>query len=178
VGLAGDSVDLDHRLDQFRRDRSPRASSARSMAQRWASQVAADASPSAAEAGRQLRHPASCALAFRIASRAIAQWQLRARQWPGRRGGADFVAGARALYRGRRTDRHGRAGRILLAAPIAQDEIERAFADQIETATRSRSIAARWRLRARARALHAVTLSEAPMALSPSAERREFLPMA
>ena len=40
-GLGGDSVDLDHRLDQFRRDRSPRASSARSLAQRWAQQVAA-----------------------------------------------------------------------------------------------------------------------------------------
>src|SRR5438552_208291 len=39
-GLGGDSVDLDHRLDQFRRDRSPRASSARALAQRWASQVA------------------------------------------------------------------------------------------------------------------------------------------
>src|ERR1700704_3088638 len=42
-GLGGDGVDLDHRLDQFRRDRSPRASSARSLAQRWASQVRADA---------------------------------------------------------------------------------------------------------------------------------------
>ena len=40
-GLGGDSVDLDARLDQFRRDRSPRASSARSLAQRWAQQVAA-----------------------------------------------------------------------------------------------------------------------------------------
>ena len=40
-GLGGDSVDLDHRLDQFRRDRSPRASSARSLAQRWAQQVTA-----------------------------------------------------------------------------------------------------------------------------------------
>src|SRR5271165_3924173 len=40
-GLGGDSVDLDHRLDQFRRDRSQRASSARALAQRWASQVAA-----------------------------------------------------------------------------------------------------------------------------------------
>jgi ATP-dependent helicase HrpB len=39
-GLGGDSVDLDARLDQFRRDRSQRAGSARSMAQRWASQVA------------------------------------------------------------------------------------------------------------------------------------------
>src|SRR6202022_4398637 len=40
-GLGGDSVDLDARLDQFRRDRSQRASSARSLAERWASQVAA-----------------------------------------------------------------------------------------------------------------------------------------
>ena len=41
-GLGGDSVDLDARLDQFRRDRSQRASSsARSLAQRWAQQVAA-----------------------------------------------------------------------------------------------------------------------------------------
>ena len=40
-GLGGDSVDLDARLDQFRRDRSQRASSARQLAQRWASQVAA-----------------------------------------------------------------------------------------------------------------------------------------
>ena len=39
-GLGGDSVDLDVRLDQFRRDRSQRASSARSLAQRWAQQVA------------------------------------------------------------------------------------------------------------------------------------------
>src|SRR6266404_5230095 len=44
-GLGGDSVDLDVRLDQFRRDRSPRASSARSLAQRWASQVAASEEP-------------------------------------------------------------------------------------------------------------------------------------
>src|SRR6185437_7248353 len=41
-GLGGDGVDLEYRLDQFRRDRSPRASSARSLAQRWASQVAED----------------------------------------------------------------------------------------------------------------------------------------
>src|ERR1700742_218222 len=39
-GLGGDSVDLDARLDQFRRDRSQRASSARDMARRWAAQVA------------------------------------------------------------------------------------------------------------------------------------------
>src|SRR6202789_3795379 len=39
-GLGGDGVDLDFRLDQFRRDRSQRATSARSFAQRWSAQVA------------------------------------------------------------------------------------------------------------------------------------------
>src|SRR6266403_435811 len=48
-GLGGDSVDLDVRLDQFRRDRSPRGSSARALAQRWASQVASSPSPLAGE---------------------------------------------------------------------------------------------------------------------------------
>src|SRR5881392_902096 len=38
-GLGGDSVDLDARLDQFRRDRAQRASSARSLAHLWALQV-------------------------------------------------------------------------------------------------------------------------------------------
>src|SRR5699024_8050999 len=39
-GLGGDSVDLEVRLDQFRRDRSARAQSARDLARRWAQQVA------------------------------------------------------------------------------------------------------------------------------------------
>ena len=38
-GLGGDSVDLTHRLDQFRRDRSRRGEDARSMAKRWADTV-------------------------------------------------------------------------------------------------------------------------------------------
>src|SRR5580704_1330807 len=39
-GLGGDSTDLDVRLDQFRRDRAQRATSARELARRWATQVA------------------------------------------------------------------------------------------------------------------------------------------
>src|SRR4029434_5571490 len=38
-GLGGDDVDLGHRLDQFRRDRSRRAEDARAMAQRWVQMV-------------------------------------------------------------------------------------------------------------------------------------------
>ena len=51
-GLGGDSVDLDVRLDQFRRDRSQRAASARSVARRWASQVAYSPSPLRGRVGR------------------------------------------------------------------------------------------------------------------------------
>src|SRR5689334_7150745 len=43
-GLGGDTADLDARLDQFRRDRSQRATSARDLARRWAEQVAANQS--------------------------------------------------------------------------------------------------------------------------------------
>src|SRR3982074_3066299 len=64
-GLGGDSVDLDFRLDQFRRDRSQRATSARSLAQRWASQVAAEApASSAAQDGGDLSTGVMLAFAF------------------------------------------------------------------------------------------------------------------
>src|SRR4029450_4156198 len=63
------------------------------------------------------------------------------------------------------------SGRILLAAPITQDEIEHHFADQIESTEEIRLGHSAMALRPRRkRTLHAVTLSEAPIALSPSAE--------
>jgi len=62
-------------------------------------------------------------------------------------------------------------GRILLAAPITQEEIELRFSDQIETTEEISFDRGAMALRARRkRTLHAITLSEAPMALSPSAE--------
>src|SRR3979411_2016784 len=67
-------------------------------------------------------------------------------------------------------------GRILLAAPIAQDEIERHFADQIETAYDISFDRDAMALRARRRKkLHAITLSEAPLALQSSAETARVL---
>jgi ATP-dependent helicase HrpB len=62
-------------------------------------------------------------------------------------------------------------GRILLAAPIAQADIEARFADQIENTEEISFDRGAMALRARRkRTLHAITLSEAPMPLSPSAE--------
>jgi ATP-dependent helicase HrpB len=68
------------------------------------------------------------------------------------------------------------SGRILLAAPITLPDIELRFADQIETADEISFDRAAMALRARRkRTLHAITLSEAPLALSPSAETARVL---
>jgi ATP-dependent helicase HrpB len=181
-GLGGDSVDLEFRLDQFRRDRSQRASSARSLARRWASQVAssenatAPSSPSPQEGGELT---AGTMLAFAFPDRVARN-----------RGNGSFVlangrgasveqtsALARAPYIAV-AELTGTAaqGRILLAAAIAQADIELRFADEIDIADEISFDRGAMALRARRkRTLHAITLSEAPMALTPSAETARVL---
>jgi ATP-dependent helicase HrpB len=67
-------------------------------------------------------------------------------------------------------------GRILLATPIAPADIEQHFADQIEVADEISFDRSALALRARRRkTLHAITLSEAPLALQPSAETARVL---
>ncbi|MBR1214961.1 ATP-dependent helicase HrpB [Bradyrhizobium sp. JYMT SZCCT0180] len=171
-GLGGDSVDLDHRLDQFRRDRSPRAASARSLAQRWASQVAAEAPASSAQADGDLSTGVMLAFAFpdRVArnrgngSFVLANGRGAAVEQTSSLARAPYIAVAELTGTAAQ-------GRILLAAPIAQEEIELRFADQIENAEEITFDRGAMALRARRkRSLHAITLSEAPMALQPSAE--------
>jgi ATP-dependent helicase HrpB len=183
-GLGGDSVDLDARLDQFRRDRSQRASSARSLAQRWASQVAATegkppSSPLAAE-GRGEGFPSTgVMLAFAFPDRVARNRGNGSFVLANGRGAAveQISALARASYIAV-AELTGTAanGRILLAAPITQGDIERHFADQIETADEISFDRNAMALRARRkRTLHAITLSEAPLALQPSAETARVL---
>jgi ATP-dependent helicase HrpB len=182
-GLGGDSVDLDVRLDQFRRDRSQRASSARALAQRWASQVAASEGTASTAAVSIRGTPANVSTGVMLA---LAFPDRVARN----RGNGSFVlangrgaaveqtsALARASYIAV-AELTGTAaqGRILLAAPIAQAEIEQHFADQIETADEISFDRGAMALRARRKTtLHAITLSEAPLALSPSAETARAL---
>jgi ATP-dependent helicase HrpB len=173
-GLGGDSADLDARLDQFRRDRSQRASSARDLARRWAQQVAAAEKPNGAG---DLSTGVMLAFAFpdRVArNRGNGSFVLA----NGRGAAVEQTSSlARAPYIavGELTGTAA-SGRILLAAPIAQDEIEHHFADQIESAEDITFDRGAMALRARRkRTLHAVTLSEAPMSLSPSAETAKIL---
>ncbi|TMJ82700.1 MAG: ATP-dependent helicase HrpB [Alphaproteobacteria bacterium] len=181
-GLGGDSVDLDARLDLFRRDRSQRASSARALAQRWASQVAATENAASApspypQGGAELTSGVMLALAFpdRVArNRGDGSFLLA----NGRGAAVDRASAlARAPYIAV-AELTGTAaqGRILLAAPITQAEIEQYFADHIETADETSFDRGAMALRARRKKrLHAITLSEAPLALAPSAETARVL---
>jgi ATP-dependent helicase HrpB len=189
-GLGGDSVDLDARLDAFGRDRSPRASSARDMARRWAAQVAAteDALSSLSPHGGGERKDA------RLPDEEPSTGLMLAFAFPDRvarnRGNGSFVLANGRGAAVEQTSALARApfiavaeltgtaasGRILLAAPITQAEIERHFADQIESVDEISFDRGAMALRARLRkTLHAITLSEAPMALSPSAETARVL---
>jgi ATP-dependent helicase HrpB len=178
-GLGGDGVDLDFRLDQFRRDRSQRAGSARDLARRWASQVAAsERGPvSTLQGGGELTTGVMLAFAFpdRVArNRGNGSFVLA----NGRGAAVDQASAlARAPYIAV-AELTGTAanGRILLAAPIAQADIEQRFADQIETVDEISFDRGALALRARRKkTLHAITLSEAPMALRPSAETARVL---
>jgi len=169
-GLGGDSVDLDHRLDQFRRDRSPRASSARTLAQRWAQQVAATEGPPGQHFAPSTGIMLALAFPDRVArNRGSGSFVLA----NGRGAAVDQTSSlARAPYVAV-AELTGTAaqGRILLAAPITQDEIEVHFADQIVNSEEISFDRSAMALRARRRrTLHAITLSEAPVALSPSEE--------
>jgi ATP-dependent helicase HrpB len=174
-GLGGDSVDLDARLDQFRRDRAPRALSARSLAQRWASQVAVTEGPS----NEHTSPPTGVMLALAFPDRVARNRGNGSFVLANGRGAAveQTSALARAPYVAV-AELSGTAaqGRILLAAPIAQAEIEQHFADQIETADEISFDRGAMALRARRRkTLHAITLSEAPMALQPSVDTARIL---
>lgn len=169
-GLGGDSADLEHRRDQFRRDRSPRASSARDLARRWASQVAA----SEKSAIEQDELSTGLMLAYAFPDRVARNRGNGSFVLANGRGAAveqtSSLARAPYIAIGEMTGTAA-SGRILLAAPIAQDEIERHFAEHIETVDEISFDRGAMALRARRkRALHAITLSEATLAVSPSEE--------
>ncbi|HTK14453.1 MAG TPA: ATP-dependent helicase HrpB [Xanthobacteraceae bacterium] len=161
-GLGGNDIDIVHRLDGLRRDRSQRGKEARAMAGRWASSTPSVAAKRGAPSDSEMLSPGVLlALAYpdRIAKN---------------RGDGSFVLvngrGARvdpvsALARERFlvvAEITGTAaqGRVLLAAAITLPEIESRFADGIRTDvdvafdTASASLRARRRRKFGALVLH------------------------
>lgn len=172
-GLGGDSVDLDARLDNFRRDRSPRGQSARQLVQRWVAQVENSQSPN----DLNLSTGSILALAFpdRVArNRGNGSFVLA----NGRGAAIDQTSSlARSQYLAV-AELTGTAaqGRILLAASITQDEIEAEFNDHIQVANEVTFDPSAMALRARRKTrLHAITLSEQNLQVVPSGETARIL---
>jgi ATP-dependent helicase HrpB len=173
-GLGGDGVDLLHRLDDFRRDRSRRAEDARRLAQRWT-----DAAGGTADARRAAPSPAALlALAFpdRVAKARGDGTRFLLRN--GRAGAVDPAAAlAKAPYLAV-AEMSGRAdaARILLAAALAEDEIEALFAAEIGEGLEVTFDAGAAAVRARqTRRLGALTLSSRPRPTPPDAATARLL---
>ena len=144
-GLGGDDVDLNHRLDRFRRDRSRRAEEARGMVKRWTTlsypspERGVSAGPMTGSAGRggvsaEEASGSILALAYpdRIAkNRDSGGAFLLANGRGGAVEAASPLARAPFLTVAELTGAAA-SGRIVLAAPITLAEIETRFAGKIE----------------------------------------------
>jgi ATP-dependent helicase HrpB len=131
-GLGGNDADLRHRLEQLERDRSPRASDARALADRWAEQAKRAAG---APSGEPLDDALLLAEAYpdRIAKQRgpAGEYQLASGRgvWlpP-----TDALAREKWLAVGE-LGGGGTKDRILLAAPLDADALAEDFADRLVT---------------------------------------------
>jgi ATP-dependent helicase HrpB len=176
-GLGGNEVDLGHRREALRGDRSPRAREARAMAKRWA-QVARSGKRCEQERGDEPSVGALLALAYpdRVAKNRGA-------------GGGFLLANGRGVNIDQASplarapflavaEIAGSAaqGRIVLAAPLTLAEIETQFADCIEGREEIAFDEASATLRGRRlRRLGALALSEQPIAIVPDAASARML---
>ena len=182
-GLGGTDVDLGYRLDQFRRDRSPRGEDARRMAKRWMDEASqdlprAEQTPSAVSGGGEASVGAILSLAYpdRIAKSRGGNGVFVLAN--GRGANIDPVSAlsrepfiAVAELAGTAAQSH-----ILLAAAIRLDEIEQRFADQIEHREEISFDPASGSLRGRrSERLGAVMMAERPFPVLPGPEATKKL---
>jgi ATP-dependent helicase HrpB len=174
-GLGGNDVDLAHRLDALRRDRSRRAEEARRMARRWAEIV--ESSSAAEPGGEQLTAGAILALAYpeRIARNRGTGAFLLANGRGASIDPASPLARAPFLAVAELTGSAAQS-RILLAAAISPAEIETRFAARIAAGDETVFDEASASLRARrTRRLGAMTLAEQLLRVTPSPETARVL---
>jgi ATP-dependent helicase HrpB len=185
-GLGGNDVDLGHRLDELRRDRSQRVSEARRMAKRWA-EIGGTRSPRE----QSTRSPQGGAERTELPSVGA----LLALAYPDRVAKNRGAGGAFLLANGRGAQVDpisplarepflavaqiaGTAAqaRIVLAAPLTLPEIEAQYSSRIESREEVVFDETRASLRAcRLRRLGALTLAEQPLKIAPSAETARML---
>jgi ATP-dependent helicase HrpB len=185
-GLGGDDVDLQHRLDNFRRDRSQRAEDARAMVRRW-TEVGPSTTPTrrAAHASLSLsgggQESAGSLLALAYPDRVARNRGSGSGTFVLANGRGGIVDPASPLAREpflvvAELTGAAAASRIVLAAPIAPAEIEARFAGQIEDGEAVNFDAATASLRARrTRRLGALTLAEQTMPVVSDADSARLL---
>ena len=165
-GVGGDDIDLTHRLDALRRDRSPRAREARAMAERWAqtlnhtlNQFPPDGGETSVGALLALAYPERVAKNRGGASGAFLLANGRGAQIDAKSALAREPFLAVAELTG-----SAASGRILLAAPITLAEIEARFSDRIVASEDITFDQASASLRVRRlQRLGAIALSEQPL---------------
>src|SRR5262249_13009265 len=132
-GLGGNDVDLAHRLDALRQDRSPRAHEAKAVARRWADIASAHAAPEQAEPETSPGVLLALAYPDRIARNRGVDGAF---QLPNGRGGTIDLASplARESFLAVAEITGGAAhGRLTLAAALTLVEIETNFSGRIES---------------------------------------------
>jgi ATP-dependent helicase HrpB len=167
-GLGGDDSNIEHRLDNLRRDKSRRAEDAKAMARRWASVAGGKRGETDLSPGALL------ALAYpdRIAKRRGGEGAsfLLANGRAGNLDPASSLARQPFLAVAEMTGAAA-ASRIVLTAPITAEEIDEMFAsdivarDDITFDRASSSLRAR-----RTRKLGALTLAEQTLPVAPNAD--------
>lgn len=172
-GLGGDNPDLRHRLDRFRRDRGGRADDLRKMAQRWVKIAGGtlDETPSdRAGAVTALGFPDRIAKARGAAGTFVMANGRGAMVEP-----HDALARAPFLAIAEITG-GGASARIIAAAPLDLETIEKEFAaqivtrDEIQFDSQAKAIRARRSVR-----LGAITLAEQTQRAAPNEETKTVL---
>jgi ATP-dependent helicase HrpB len=172
-GLGGDGVDLAHRLDQFRRDRSRRGEDAQRMAKRWAEEAGG-----ASRATAELSVGAILALAYpdRIAKSRGGNGAFLLANGRGANVDPASALSREPFLAVAEVSGTAAQGRILLAAAITLEEIEARFAGEIERREEISFDAGSASLRGRAsERLGAIALAERPFAVTPGPESAKKL---
>src|SRR5882724_245195 len=128
-GLGGDDIDLTHRLEQFRRDRSRRGEDARRMAKRWAEEAGGTSGGGEASIGALL----SLAYPDRIAKNRGQNGAFLLANGRGANVDPASPLSREPFLTVAELSGTAAQGRVLLAAPTTLDEIEARFADRIES---------------------------------------------
>jgi ATP-dependent helicase HrpB len=171
-GLGGNDVDLGHRLDQFRRDRSRRSEDARRMTRRWADIAAAKTESPELSAGAIL----SLAYPDRIAKSRGAHGAFVLANGRGANVDAASALAREPFLAVAELSGTAAQGRVLLAAPISLEEIEARFSSEIERRDDVVFDGAAASLRGRqSERLGAIVLAERPVTVTPNAETAKKL---